>query len=64
MSQTCQMLSWRSAGRPYWEHRRHDTEVLFRRMMGRAVVTRYEYNVIMGVFNDAVKKIQGKRGPI
>ncbi|MBP5734286.1 MAG: RNA methyltransferase [Candidatus Methanomethylophilaceae archaeon] len=48
----------------YPEHRRHDTEVLFRRMMGRAVVTRYEYNVIMGVFNDAVKKIQGKRGPL
>ena len=48
----------------YPEHRRHDTEVLFRRIMGRAVVTRYEYNVIMGVFNDAVKKIQGKRGPI
>ena len=48
----------------YPEHRRHDTEVLFRRIMGRAVVTRYEYNVIMGVFNDAVRKIQGKRGPI
>lgn len=46
----------------YPEHRRHDTEVLFRRMMGRAVVTKYEYNVIMGVFNDAIKKIQGKRG--
>ncbi len=48
----------------YPEHRRHDTEVLFRRMMGRAVVTRYEYNVIMGVFNDAIKKIQGKRGAL
>ena len=48
----------------YPEHRRRDTEVLFRRIMGRAVVTRYEYNVIMGVFNDAVRKIQGKRGPI
>lgn len=46
----------------YPEHRRHDTEVIFRRIMGRAVVTRYEYNVIMGVFNDAIKKIQGKRG--
>lgn len=48
----------------YPEHRRKDTSVMFRRMMGRAIPSKYEYNTIMGVFNDAVKMIQGKRGPL
>ena len=42
----------------YPEHRREMTSVMFRRMMGRAIPTKYEYNTIMGVFGDSVKKIE------
>ncbi|MDR0523370.1 MAG: RNA methyltransferase [Candidatus Methanoplasma sp.] len=46
----------------YPEARRGDTSVMFRRMMGRSVPTKYEYNTIMGVFGDASKIIKsGKR---
>ncbi len=47
----------------YPEHRRDATSVMFRRMMGRSIPTKYEYNTIMGVFTDAIKKIEGRRGP-
>lgn len=33
---------------------------MFRRMMGRAVPSKYEYNTIMGVFGDASRLITGK----
>lgn len=42
----------------YNEARREATTVMFRRMMGRAVPTEYEYHTIMGVFGDASKVIQ------
>ena len=46
----------------YPDHRREDTSVMFRRMMGRSIPTKYEYNTIMGVFGDASKIIKnGKR---
>ncbi len=38
--------------------RREMTQVMFRRMMGRAIPTKYEYNTIMGVFGDASKIIR------
>lgn len=38
--------------------RREATSVMFRRMMGRSVPSKYEYNTIMGVFGDAVKIIR------
>ena len=41
----------------YPEHRREGTSVMFRRMMGRAVPTKWEYNTILGVFKDSVKRI-------
>ncbi|NLN72080.1 MAG: RNA methyltransferase [Thermoplasmatales archaeon] len=41
----------------YPEHRREGTSVMFRRMMGRAIPTKWEYNTILGVFKDSVKKI-------
>jgi len=28
---------------------------MFRRMMGRAIPTKYEYNTLMGIFGDAAK---------
>lgn len=43
----------------YPSERRESTSVMFRRMMGRAIPTKYEYHTIMGVFGDAVKLIRG-----
>lgn len=46
----------------YMEARREMTTVMFRRMMGRSIPTKYEYNTIMGVFGDAAKIIRtGKK---
>ena len=45
----------------YPEFRREKTEVMFRRMMGRAVPTKWEFYTIMGVFSDAVKAASGRK---
>lgn len=46
----------------YPESRREKTNIMFRRMMGRCIPTKYEYNTIMGVFGDASKIIKyGKK---
>jgi tRNA/rRNA methyltransferase len=42
----------------YPKFRREKTDVMFRRMMGRAVPSRWEYHTIMGVLGDAAKKIR------
>jgi len=42
----------------YPEQRRENTSIMFRRLMGRAVPTKWEYNTILGVFGDAVKIIR------
>ena len=42
----------------YPEHRKEGTRVMFRRMMGRSVPTKWEFCTIMGVFGDAVKTIE------
>jgi len=44
----------------YPEQRRENTSVMFRRLMGRAVPTKWEYNTILGVFGDATKIIRKK----
>ena len=44
----------------YPEQRRENTSVMFRRLIGRAVPTKWEYNTILGVFGDAAKIIKGK----
>jgi tRNA C32,U32 (ribose-2'-O)-methylase TrmJ len=38
--------------------RRESTTVMFRRMMGRSIPTKYEYNTIMGIIGDAAKIIK------
>jgi TrmH family RNA methyltransferase len=45
----------------YPEFRRERTNVMFRRMMGRAVPTRYEYHTIMGVIGGAAERIRRLR---
>jgi TrmH family RNA methyltransferase len=42
----------------YPRERRSNTSVMFRRMMGRAIPTKYEYNTLMGVFGDAAKYLK------
>ena len=42
----------------YPEFRKEKTKVMFRRMMGRAVPTKWEFHTIMGVLGDAAKKIK------
>lgn len=42
----------------YPEQRRDGTAVMFRRMMGRSIPTKYEFNTIMGIFGDASKIIR------
>ena len=37
---------------------------MFRRILGRAVLSNNEFRVLMGVFNDAVKTIHNKRRPL
>lgn len=44
----------------YPEHRLEITSLMFRRMMGRSIPTKWEYNTIMGVFKDASKLIREK----
>ncbi|NLK26282.1 MAG: RNA methyltransferase [Euryarchaeota archaeon] len=45
----------------YPEFRREKTEVMFRRLMGRSIPTKWEYYTTMGVLSDAVKCISGKK---
>jgi tRNA/rRNA methyltransferase len=46
----------------YPEFRREKTEVMFRRMMGRAVPTKWEFYTIMGVLADATELIRRREG--
>jgi TrmH family RNA methyltransferase len=45
----------------YPEFRRENTQIMFRRMMGRSVPTKWEFYTIMGVLGDAAKIIEGKK---
>ncbi len=44
----------------YPEFRRERTSIMFRRIMGRALPSRWEFHTIMGVFGDAAKIIKKK----
>jgi tRNA C32,U32 (ribose-2'-O)-methylase TrmJ len=47
----------------YPTHRREKTSIMFRRMMGRAIPTSWEFHTIMGVIGDAAKKIKRLEKP-
>jgi TrmH family RNA methyltransferase len=47
----------------YPEQRRETTSMMFRRLMGRAVPTKWEYHTILGVLGDASKLIRKGRRP-
>lgn len=46
----------------YPAHKRERTKVMFRRLMGRAVPSKWEFHALMGVFQRATKRIQRLEG--
>ena len=42
----------------YPEHKRARTKVMFRRLMGRSVPSKWEFHALMGVFQRATKRIE------
>jgi len=42
----------------YPPHRKDNTEILFRRMVGRSFPTKWEFHTLMGVLSGAVRKIK------
>ncbi len=40
----------------YPKHKREKTTVMFRRIVGRAVISKWEYHTIMGVLKDSIRK--------
>jgi TrmH family RNA methyltransferase len=44
----------------YPEHKKEKTEVMFRRITGRAMMSKWEYHTFMGVISKSVEKIQEK----
>ncbi|MEM0492548.1 MAG: RNA methyltransferase [Candidatus Thermoplasmatota archaeon] len=46
----------------YPKHKRDNTMIMFRRLMGRAMPSKWEYHTLMGVLGESVKRIkQGRR---
>ncbi|TLZ46194.1 MAG: RNA methyltransferase [Methanobacteriota archaeon] len=46
----------------YPAHKRARTQVMFRRLLGRAVPSKWEFHALMGVFQGATKRIQRLEG--
>jgi TrmH family RNA methyltransferase len=44
----------------YPEHKKEKTEVMFKRIMGRAMPSKWEYHTLMGVFSKSLEKINNK----
>jgi tRNA/rRNA methyltransferase len=42
------------------KHKMDRTEVMFRRLVGRAVLTEWEYHILMGVFRDTIELVEKK----
>lgn len=42
----------------YPSHKREQTKILFRRLLGRATPSKWEFHTIMGVFSRAIKKMK------
>lgn len=40
----------------YPKHKRKKTTVMFRRMLGRAILSKWEYHTLMGVLKDAIRR--------
>ncbi|MBS3817077.1 MAG: RNA methyltransferase [Candidatus Thermoplasmatota archaeon] len=47
----------KAAGYP--EHKHEKTEVMFRKILGRSTLTRWEYHRLMGVFSQILRELEG-----
>ena len=45
----------------YPDYKKEKTRVMFKRIMGRAVPSKWEYHTLMGVFSKTLKKIKDKK---
>lgn len=43
------------------KHKKENTEIMFRRIMGRAMPSKWEYHTLMGVFSRTLEKIRKKQ---
>lgn len=44
----------------YPQHKKENTEIMFKRIMGRAMPSKWEYHTLMGVLSKSLEKIKGK----
>jgi len=45
----------------YPNHKRENTEVMFKRIMGRAIPSKWEYHTLMGVFSKTLDKVKKQK---
>jgi TrmH family RNA methyltransferase len=45
----------------YPDHKKEKTEVMFKRIMGRAIPSKWEYHTLMGVFSKALENIRKQK---
>ena len=44
----------------YPKHKKENTEIMFKRIMGRAMPSKWEYHTLMGVFSKTLEKMKSK----
>ena len=44
----------------YPEHKKENTEIMFKRIMGRAILSEWEYHTLMGIYSKSLKIIRKK----
>ena len=45
----------------YPEHKKEKTEIMFKRIMGRAMPSKWEYHTLMGIFSKSIEEIKNKK---
>jgi TrmH family RNA methyltransferase len=45
----------------YPDHKKENTELMFKRIMGRAIPSKWEYHTLMGVLSKSLEKIKDKK---
>jgi tRNA C32,U32 (ribose-2'-O)-methylase TrmJ len=48
----------------YPEHKKENTKIMFRRVMGRAMPSKWEYHTIMGILSKTLEKIKKNKSNI
>jgi TrmH family RNA methyltransferase len=45
----------------YPKHKMENTEIMFKRIMGRAMLSKWEYHTLMGIFSKSLQKIKNEK---